>query len=191
MAVLCANLDSLHPAEVRTATQLGIDTGRRPEDILHLPLDCLQRDQQGAAVLVYDNAKADRLGRRLPISEATAAVITAQQARVRQRFPDTPAGELKLLPSPRRNPDGRRAISIAMLGDRHREWADKLGPLRSRDGAEFGASRIVPYAYRHTYVISPALNVGRQAQYSCRWHNTPSQRSVQVQQNRSTTGTPA
>jgi integrase len=151
MAVLCANLDSLHPAEVRTATQLGIDTGRRPEDILNLPLDCLQRDQQGAAVLVYDNAKADRLGRRLPISEATAAVITAQQARVRQRFPDTPAGELKLLPSPRRNPDGRRAISIAMLGDRHREWADKLGPLRSRDGAEFDASRIVPYAYRHTY----------------------------------------
>ena len=151
MAVLCANLDSLHPAEVRTATQLGIDTGRRPEDILHLPLDWLQRDQQGAAVLVYDNAKADRLGRRLPISEATAAVITAQQARVRQRFPDTPAGELKLLPSPRRNPDGRRAISIAMLGDRHREWADKLGPLRSRDGAEFDASRIVPYAYRHTF----------------------------------------
>src|SRR5664280_1384481 len=98
-----------------------------------------------------DNAKADRLGRRLPISEATAAVITAQQARVRQRFPDTPAGEPKLLPSPRRNPDGRRAISIAMLGDRHREWADKLGPLRSRDGAEFDASRIVPYAYRHTF----------------------------------------
>jgi len=26
-----------------------------------------------------------------------------------------------------------------------------LGPLRSRDGAEFDASRIVPYAYRHTY----------------------------------------
>jgi len=35
MAVLSANLDSLHPAEVRTATQLGIDTGRRPEDILN------------------------------------------------------------------------------------------------------------------------------------------------------------
>ena len=102
-------------------------------------------------MLVYDNAKADRLGRRLPINEATAVVITAQQSRVQQRFPATPAGELKLLPSPRRNPDGRRAISIAMLGDRHREWADKLGPLRSRDGAEFDASRIVPYAYRHTF----------------------------------------
>ena len=57
-----------------------------------------------AVVLVYDNAKADRLGRRLPITQATAAVITAQQERVRARFPDTPLGELKLLPTPRRNP---------------------------------------------------------------------------------------
>ena len=151
MAVLCANLDGLHPAEVRTATQLGIDTGRRPEDILALPLDCLARDKDGGPVLVYDNAKADRLARRLPISQATAAVITAQQARVRARFPDTPVGELKLLPSPRRNPDGKRAISIGMLDDRHRDWADRLAPLRGPGGAEFDPARLVPYAYRHTY----------------------------------------
>jgi hypothetical protein len=37
-----------------------------------------------------------------------------------------------------------------MLGDRHREWADGLG-LFGRDGTEFDTSRIVPYAYRHTY----------------------------------------
>ena len=78
MATLCANLDTLQPAEVRIATQLGIDTGRRPEDILGLPLDCLARDKDGGAVLVYDNIKADRLGRRLPISETTAAVIIDQ-----------------------------------------------------------------------------------------------------------------
>ena len=151
MAVLCANLESLHPAEVRTATQIGIDTGRRPEEILVLPLHCLARDTDGGPVLVYDNAKADRLSRRLPITESTAAVITTQQARVRQRFPDTPAGELKLLPSPRRNPNGHRAISIAMLGDRHREWSDGLGPLHTSDGGEFDKTKIVPYAYRHTY----------------------------------------
>ena len=151
MAVLCANLDSLRPAEVKTAIQIGIDTGRRPEDILNLRLDCLQRDKGGEPVLVYDNAKANRLGRRLPINEATAAVITTQQARVKERFPDTPASELKLLPSPRRNPDGRRPISIAMLGDGNRRWVDTLGPLRGRDGTEFDTSRIVPYAYRHTY----------------------------------------
>jgi len=95
---LCANLDGLRPAEVKTAIQIGIDTGRRPEEKLSLPLDCLQRDKGGEPVLVYDNAKADRLGHRLQVNEATAAVITAQQARVQGRFPDTPTGVLKLLP---------------------------------------------------------------------------------------------
>jgi integrase len=151
MAVLCANLDTLQPAEVRTAVQIGIDTGRRPEDILDLPLDCLTRDKDGAAVLVYDNAKANRLGRRLPISEATAAVIIAQQNRVRARFPDAPAGQLRLLPAPRGNPDGSKAISIDMLCGRHREWVDSLDGLSTADGGPFDTSKIILYAYRHTY----------------------------------------
>lgn len=151
MATLCANLDTLEPAEVKAATQLGIDTGRRPEDILGLPLDCLARDKDGGAVLVYDNIKADRLGRRLPISQTTAAVITDQQDRVRARFPHTPPAQLKLLPTPRRNPDGRTPISIDMLDNRHREWADTLPAMRTRDGAEFDKTRIIPYAWRHCY----------------------------------------
>ena len=48
MTVLCASLDTLQPAEVKAATQIAIDTGRRPEDILGLPLDCLARDKDGA-----------------------------------------------------------------------------------------------------------------------------------------------
>jgi hypothetical protein len=62
---------------------------------------CLARDADGAPVLVYDNVKAHRLGRRLPVSQATAMVITAQQARVRARFPATQVSELRLLPAPR------------------------------------------------------------------------------------------
>ncbi len=151
MTVLCANLGTLQPPEVKAAAQIAIDTGRRPEDILDLPLDCLARDKDGAAVLVYDNAKAHRLGRRLPVSQATAAVITGQQARARARFPGTPPAELKLLPAARRNPDGRKPMTIDMLEGRHRKWADQLGPLRTRDGAEFDTAKIVPYAYRHTY----------------------------------------
>jgi integrase len=151
MAVLCANLGTLEPAEVNVAIQIAIDTGRRPEDILALALGCSARDNDGAAVLVYDNAKADRLHRRLPISEPTAAVVTAQQQRARAQFPGTPASELKLLPSPRRNPDGCRPISIAMLEDRHREWVEALPTLRTRDGVEFDKTRIVPYSYRHSY----------------------------------------
>ncbi len=151
MTALCAHLDTLQPAEVKAATQIAIDTGRRPEDILGLTLDCLARDKDGAAVLVYDNAKAHRLGRRLPVSEATATVITGQQARVRARFPGTPRGELKLLPAARRNPDGRRPMTIDMLEGRHRAWAGRLGPLRTRDGTGFDTAKIVPYAYRHTF----------------------------------------
>ena len=151
MTVLCASLDTLHPAEVRAAVQIAIDTGRRPEDILGLPLDCLARDADGAPVLVYDNAKAHRLGRRLPISEATATVITSQQARVRARFPATPVNELKLLPAPRANPGGRKPITISMLDDRHQLWVAGLGTLRTRDGREFDKAKAVPYAYRHSY----------------------------------------
>lgn len=151
MTVLCANLGTLKPAEVNTAIQIGIDTGRRPEDIVALPWDCLVRDKDGGPVLIYDNAKADRLGRRLPINEATAAVIISQQQRVRARFPDTAARELKLLPTPRRNPDGHRPISLSMLDQRHREWVDAMATLRTADGIEFDKSRAVPYAYRHSY----------------------------------------
>ncbi|MGH3512793.1 MAG: tyrosine-type recombinase/integrase [Candidatus Dormibacteria bacterium] len=151
MTTLCANLDTLGPAEVKAAIQIGIDTGRRPEDILGLPLDCLARDKDGGAVLVYDNIKADRLGRRLPIGETTAAVITSQQDRVRERFPHTPTAQLTLLPTPRRNPDGRTPISIDMLDNRHREWVVALPTLRTRDGAEFDKTRIIPYAWRHCY----------------------------------------
>src|SRR5258706_3188732 len=128
-----------------------METGRSPEDILDLPVDCLARDKDSAAVLVYDNAKANRLGRRLPISEATAAVITAQQDAVRARFPNTPASQLKLLPSPRGNPHGSKSISIDMLGGRHREWVSSLGELTTTDNRVFDTAKIIPYAYRHTY----------------------------------------
>lgn len=151
MTMLCANLQTLQPVEVRVAVALGIDTGRRPDEILTLPLDCLSRDGDGAPVLIYHNAKADRLARRLPIGKTTADVITSQQARARQRFPDTPPAELKLLPSKRRNPHGRRAITIANLDERHREWVDALPPLRTSDGTEFDKAKITPYVWRHFY----------------------------------------
>src|SRR5437773_1466976 len=42
-------------------------------------------------------------------------------------------------------------MTIDMLEGRHRDWADRLGTLRTRDGTEFDTAKIVPYAYRHTY----------------------------------------
>ena len=151
MRQLCARLGDISSPEMRCATELAIDTGRRPEEICDLPYDCLVRDDDGGAVLVFNNHKANRLGRRLPISEATAAVIAAQQRRARGRYARTPVRELKLLPTDRRNPDGRSAITAFSLAFHHRQWVDRQPALRTADGAEFDNGRVVLYAYRHSY----------------------------------------
>ena len=116
-----------------------------------MPLDCLASEPGGAPVLVYDNHKAHRLGRRLPIPAATAALIRARQQRVRDRFPGTPASELKLPPTSWANRDGRRPLSVSALSTAHREWLASLPPLLLDGGGEFDKDRAVPYSYRHTY----------------------------------------
>jgi integrase len=151
MRQVCAHLPQIRSAEMRTGIELTIDTGRRPEEICDLPYDCLARDGDGSPVLVYHNHKANRLDRRLPISEATATLITAQQQRVRDRYPHTPVGALKLLPTDRRNPAGSRAITGFSLAFHHRVWVNTIAALRTADGVEFDTRRIVLYAYRHSY----------------------------------------
>jgi len=151
MRQLCAHLDDVRSPVMRCAIELAIDTGRRPEELCTLNLDCLSRDDDGAAVLVYDNHKANRLGRRLPISENTAQVLIDQHARVRARWPDTALAELKLLPTDRRNPDGTKAITAFSLAFAHRTWVNRLPVLPTADGATFDKTKIVLYAYRHTY----------------------------------------
>jgi integrase len=151
MAQLCAHLDELTSPEMRTAVELAIDTGRRPEEICDLDYDCLTRDDDGQPVLIYDNHKANRPARRLPIGDQTAEVILAQQQRVRIRYPETPVGELKLLPTDRRNPGGRRAITGFSLAFAHRTWVDRMPVLHNGDGVEYDKAKIVLYAYRHSY----------------------------------------
>ena len=151
MRQVCGHLPSLPAPHIRTAIEILIDTGRRPEDVVALPLDCLAASQDGSPVLIYDNHKANRLGRRLPVPEAAARSIRAQQQRVRGQFPGTPAGALKLLPTGWANRDGRRPLTVPALSAAHRDWVTSLPPLLLPDGAEYDKDRIVPYAYRHTY----------------------------------------
>jgi len=156
MRALCEHLPALERdlsgLEIRFAVELVIDTGRRPDEICSLPWDCLEYDETDQApVLVYDNHKAARYGRRLPIAQATADLITTQKERVRARFPDTEPARLKLLPAAYANPHGLRAIAETQLTVRHRAWVKGLPPLLRTDGTEYDKSRIVPYAYRHTY----------------------------------------
>ncbi|MFD3471106.1 hypothetical protein ACFWWM_33090 [Streptomyces sp. NPDC058682] len=163
MPQLCDNphlLEQASSREVRVATELLIDTGRRPDEICELWLDCLAIDPDGSPVLLYDNHKAYRLGRRLPIAKATAAVIAEQQERVRCRFPNTQTAELKLLPSPVSNPRGTKPI--AGIQGQHRTWVNNLPDMLvavtvQTDGQvqtrllPFDKAKIFPYAYRHTY----------------------------------------
>ena len=102
-------------------------------------------------MLVYDNSKSYRQRRRLPVSEHTAALVTGQKAAVRERFPGTPPGRLKLLPSRRLNPDGTRPVTEDNLTGRHRIWVNAAGPLLRGDGTEYDKSLISPYSYRHSY----------------------------------------
>ncbi|WP_329410652.1 site-specific integrase [Nocardia vinacea] len=162
---LCERLDlleTLTSPEIRAAVELLIDTGRRPDEICQLGLDCLDREGQGKPILVYDNLEANRMRRRLPIQEATAAVIERQQRRVRARFADEPASRLKLLPTSIKNPHGIKAINDGHLGARHRDWITALPdtsvPMTVVVNGKtvvklvpFDKSRIIPYAYRHTY----------------------------------------
>jgi integrase len=151
MSQICTHLPVLTSATMRTAIELAIDTGRRPEEICSLSFDCLARDADGLAVLVFDNHKANRLGRRLPIAAGTAETITAQQSWVRSRYLNTSVGDLKLLPTDRRNPHGTKAITGFSLGFHHRAWVTRMPVLRTADGVEFDKGRVVLYAYRHSY----------------------------------------
>jgi hypothetical protein len=127
-----------------------------------------QRGETGevrrAPVLVYDMPKVNRVGCRLEIFEREQRIIEAQQKRVRARFSDTPAGELKLFPRRFKNPAGTNAILPGRLASRIRAWTDALAPIelgeRDTEGRAlyFPKERIVPYAFRHTFAQRHADN---------------------------------
>ncbi len=133
-------------------------TGRRVGEIASLHLDCLQADEHGKAVLVYDNHKAARMGRRLPLADSTLlAAIRAQQAWVSGRFPDTPRDELPLLPRANKNTDGRAHLTGHQILMWMRAWVAGIprldaGPVDQHgEPMPFDRSAVHPHAFRHTY----------------------------------------
>ena len=138
-------------AAVRVAIELLIETGRRPDEICRLPIDCLDAGSAGKAVLVYTDFKQNRLDRRLPITDATADIIREQQTRVRKQYPNTPPARLVLLPARQRNPHGDKSIRATTLTNFHHDWIQALPPFTFLDGTVFPKERIILYAYRHSY----------------------------------------
>jgi integrase len=160
-----ANLDRLQAAGGpgwRAAVELMAGVGRRPGELCRLGLQCLDYDQITGAqhtgpVLVHDMTKVAKTGCRLPINDREAAIITAQQARVRADFPHTPPERLALFPRPAKNPDGTKPVTAGGLALTVRAWVDALPRLdtdeRGTDGrpVPFPRARVFPYAFRHTY----------------------------------------
>ena len=179
VAQLDANLDVLAgvpgasgPARVPTLGALGEQagemavlaykllkgTGRRVGEVASLRLECLDVDEHGKDVLVYDNHKAARMGRRLPLADsALVAAIRAQQAWVRSRFASTPPERLWLFPRPHKNTDGTNHFEAGLINAWFRAWLERVpridaGPLDDHgEPVPFDRSAIHPHAFRHTY----------------------------------------
>jgi integrase len=133
------------------------DTGRRTLEVASLRTDCLSRDAAGP-ILLYDNHKARRLGRRLPILESTAKAIT--DWKVIRKTISTSSQEY-LFPG---STIAEKHLSSNGLSSAIRTWVRGLEALNSDeidsngDPVPFDRSKIHPYAFRHSYAQRHADN---------------------------------
>ena len=152
-SIPAAGLQPMH----QTIYQILRDTGRRPGEVVSLRTGCVEVTG-GQHNLIYDNHKAGRMRRRLPITAGTAEIIMAwQQHRARLRVP--PALDQWLFPSPLlRARQSRGHLTPACGGP----GVQGLGRPRSAPstpscpGRTDARSRsipplITPYALRHSY----------------------------------------
>ncbi|MGI8416203.1 MAG: tyrosine-type recombinase/integrase [Nakamurella sp.] len=145
-----------YAAMYQTAYQIQRDTGRRNNEVVSLSADCLQWDGE-QPVLIYDNHKARRMGRRLPIHHDTANVIQHWQQR-RSTLPLPQESACYLFPAPgARNRPSRKHLSKLTYAKKFRDWLAAMPPLVDVGLDEAGDARIVdkatikPYGLRHAY----------------------------------------
>jgi len=143
-------------AMYQTVYQIQRDTGRRNNEVVSLSVDCLQWDDDHP-ILVYDNHKARRMGRRLPIHRDTARVIQDWQRR-RAALPLPAESTQYLFPSPgARNRPSRRHLSTLTYAKKFRAWIIAMPPLSDVGLDDDGNERTVdtasirPYGLRHAY----------------------------------------
>jgi integrase len=145
--------------EYRVAFELIAHTGRRPREICNLAADCLAYEEepgpdgvkQRRPVLRYLREKPPAKRASLPINADTAALIEAQQARLRQRFPHTAFSKLPLFPRRRTNPTGRLEMFTPTLTFKVARWVKQLPTLFDEDGSAFPRDRVFMYALCHSY----------------------------------------
>ncbi|WP_410626204.1 tyrosine-type recombinase/integrase [Amycolatopsis sp. cmx-8-4] len=136
------NLARFDDPATRLLTVILMSTGLRIGDTLALAFDCIVRDAQQAPYLRYWNHKMKREG-LVPIDDALADAITAQQQRVLQRW----AQPHVLLPRANANPDGRWPIPVSTYRVHLAQW---LADCDVRD--EHGRpAHVTPHQWRHTF----------------------------------------
>jgi len=132
------------------------DTGRRPGEVVSLKLGCVEVIN-GVHNLVYDNNKAARLRRRLPVTTETASVVLAWQDR-RAGLHLPPSAGKWLFPSPQqRAHQSIGHIGVTAFQRAFRTWVGRIPVIDSEllgpDGRPlpFDRALIFPYALRHSY----------------------------------------
>ncbi|WEB41853.1 site-specific integrase [Streptomyces yunnanensis] len=132
------------------------DTGRRLGEVASLKVGCVEQEDDHYQ-LVYDNHKAKRNGRRLPIPQSTAELITLWEQR-RAELPLTERAGPWLFPSALHGSGrGNGHIRADSLSAALRTWVDALPRIDSDvPGSEgqplpFDRSQITAHAFRHTY----------------------------------------
>lgn len=138
----------------RTTYEILRDTGRRPNEVVSLAVDCLEVIG-GDYFLIYDNHKKKRHRRRLPITAETAQIIQRWQG-YRARL-DLPDSTLRWLFPAWGETTGPGHLSTNRLVRAFKGWAEAIPILHSDlpgpDGTPqpFNRSLIIPYALRHSY----------------------------------------
>ncbi len=153
-------LETNHGHDARAMVELQAEVGRRTGELCGLRWGCLVFDEildetgrtRPAPVLVHDMPKVGIRSYHLPISEQAAGTIRAQQARVRDRYPDTPTARLALFPATVMNPRGTKACSVDFFGRLFlRMWVDSLSELVGPGGEPYQRSGVIIYSWRHCY----------------------------------------
>ena len=151
-SISAADLQAMH----QVIYQILRDTGRRPGEVASLRTGCVEITG-GQHTLIYDNHKAGRMRRRLPITTGTAQIITSWQER-RAELATPPTQRSWLFPSPLlRAQRSHGHLTPAAVARAFKAWVAQIGPidgeLRGPDGrpVPFDASLITPYALRHAY----------------------------------------
>ncbi len=150
--IAASDLQAMH----QTIYKILRDTGRRPGEVASLRVGCVEV-VNGQHSLVYDNHKAGRFRRRLPITTETADVISSWERR-RTALPMPPSGAKWLFPSPLlRAARSAGHLTAGGIGAEFRAWVRTIPAIDAEvlgsDGRPipFDRSRIIPYALRHSY----------------------------------------